>query len=534
MKLESVINRAKQYRADRSLQSQIQAVEGFLSTIPTREASPVLFFNASTRIHRLSLNGAYSLLASWGLRANGTPVRYLVCHAGMEQCVLGATLDDPLSAPPCRTCMRFSSYLLPGHLTLYLEKNDVKVQKIHDELKSLDLDGLKAWECAGLPLGELILPGLQWSLRRADLKDDERTRSLFVKFLASAASLQEHFSQTLDELRPLAVVVFNGIFYPEAILREIAVRRDIPVVTHEVGLQPYSAFFTHEHATFRKVEVPEGFKLNEEQSRRLDRYLEDRFEGRFSMAGVRFWPEIVDLPDEIESAIASFEQTAVAFTNVIFDTSQVHANAYFEDMFSWLSYLEKVIDDHPETLFILRAHPDEDRPGKSSQQSVSAWVQSSGLEHRKNVFFIEPSEYVSSYELIRRAKFVLVYNSSIGIEATILGAPVLMAGRARYSHENTAFIPKDRDEYVALLRKFLAQDKIEVPEGMIAAAQRLLYLELFHASLDLSRYLSPDPVLPGMVTFKEFDPEDLQHDPVLETVRCGVLEAGDFRLPQDR
>jgi hypothetical protein len=242
----------------------------------------------------------------------------------------------------------------------------------------------------------------------------------------------------------------------------------------------------------------------------------------------------VDLPDEIESVINAFEQTAVVFTNVIFDTSQVHANAYFEDMYAWLNYLEAVIDDHPETLFILRAHPDEDRPGKSSQQSVSEWVRNRELQDRDNVFFLEPSEYISSYELVRRAKFVLVYNSSIGIEATILGAPVLMAGRARYSHENTAFIPEDRDEYDALLSKFLMQGKIGVPEEMIASARRLLYLELFHASLDLSMYLDTDPVLPGMVIFKKFDPQVIKRDPVLDTIRLGILKAGDFRLLQER
>jgi hypothetical protein len=203
-------------------------------------------------------------------------------------------------------------------------------------------------------------------------------------------------------------------------------------------------------------------------------------------------------------------------------------------MFDWLDHLERVIDDQPETLFIVRAHPDEDRPGKSSQQSVSEWVHSHGLDDRDNVIFLEPSEYVSSYELVRRAKFVLVYNSSIGIEATILGAPVLMAGRARYSHENTAFIPEDRDEYDALLNEFLNGQKIDVPEELITSARRLLYLELFHASLDLSMYLEPDPVLPGMVVFTDFDTEVLKHDPVLDTLRRGILQAGDFRLPEER
>lgn len=531
MKAQSFINRAKQFWADRALKAQIRKVEHYISATPARDESPVLFFNASTRIHRLSLNGAYSLLASWALRAAGFPVRYLVCQAGMEQCVLGATLGDSRTPPPCRTCTRFSSLLFPDHLVVPLDKNGNKIEEIYSEISTLDLPGLTSWRYADVPFGELCMPGLQWSLRRANLADDSDTRHLYRQFLASAVNLHEHFHAIIASENPQAVLVFNGIFYPEATLRWVARSRGIPVITHEVGLQPFSAFFTREEATFRKVDLSEEFELDDEMNVRLDRYLGERFQGRFSMAGVRFWPQIVDLPEEVEVAIQAYKQTVVVFTNVIFDTSQVHANTYFEDMFAWLSYLEGVIQDHPETLFVLRAHPDEDRPGKSSHQSVSEWVRRRNLNERENVFLMEPSQYISSYELVERAKFVLVYNSSIGIEATIMGKPVLMAGRARYSHEYTAFIPEDRKEYESRLAEFLAQSEIHVPEEMIANARRLLFLELFHASLDLSPYLKPDPVLPGMVNFTPFDPEELNEDPVLETIQHGIRGEGDFSMP---
>jgi hypothetical protein len=51
----------------RDLSSQIARVEEYLGRRPSKPfegAGPVIFFNASTRIHRLSLNGAFRLLAS--------------------------------------------------------------------------------------------------------------------------------------------------------------------------------------------------------------------------------------------------------------------------------------------------------------------------------------------------------------------------------------------------------------------------------------------------------------------------------------
>ena len=40
-----------------------------------------------------------------------------------------------------------------------------------------------------------------------------------------------------------------------------------------------------------------------------------------------------------------------------------------------------------------------------------------------------------------RAAFVLIYNSTIGLEASIMGVPVLCAGSARFTDFGTVFFP---------------------------------------------------------------------------------------------
>jgi UDP-N-acetylglucosamine 2-epimerase len=116
----------------------------------------------------------------------------------------------------------------------------------------------------------------------------------------------------------------------------------------------------------------------------------------------------------------------------------VHANTIFPDMFAWLDQVLELIRAHPETLFVLRAHPDETRPQKESRETVQSWAASRGLAQLPNAMFIAPHEFISSYEMIQRARFVMVYNSSIGLEASLMGAAVLCAGKARYTPFNTA------------------------------------------------------------------------------------------------
>ncbi|MCH7611322.1 MAG: hypothetical protein IIB10_11660 [Chloroflexi bacterium] len=523
--------RAERARADRLIGTQVERIEAYLDSItPTPDSmdAPVLVFNASTRIQSLSLNAAFSMLAAWGLRAAGIPVRYLVCHEAMLQCMLGTDWSDLDRPPPCKNCMRFSENILPSELSFPIRLNRGLIERLESDLESRSLDELSDWRFKGLEIGELCLPTVRWALRRHDLYDDRATRGLFRQYLLSAAGLAEWFSATLTEHEPRALLVFNGITYPEAVARATALRLGIPVTTHEVGLRPLSAFFSHEHATFREVDLPEESNLDPDWSQVLDAYLKDRGQGRFSMAGVRFWPEIEPIPMELKVRMQAYRQVVPIFTNVIFDTSQVHANSIFEHMFEWLDAVGALTEHHPETFFVIRAHPDENRPGKESRQSVADWFESSGLSERTNVTFIGPDERISSYELIERSSYVLVYNSSVGLEAAILGKAVLCAGRARYTQAKTVFMPSDRAEYFRQLENLLESSLIEVPPEFAENGRRLLYQELFRSSIDLSDFLIPYPSLPGMVLLRDFEPQALKEHPSLEAIRRGVLDGAPF------
>ena len=532
--ISGVRQRFERASTERAIQKQVDRIESHLaSSLPESDAPPVLVFNASTRIRTLSLNGAFSLLAAWAIRANGYPVRHLVCRAGMHQCMLGTDRSNPSHPPPCEQCMSFSRLIYPEDLSVALGLDLALSEKLLPQLSSSSLEALGSWTYRGLDLGRLCLPTIRWALRRHNLSDDEPTRALYRQYLLSAASLTDTIERQLDVLSPRTVVLFNGITYPEAVARTLAIKREIPVVTHEVGLRPISAFFSHEQATFRAMKVPDEADLNGNWESDLETYLLDRRQGRFSMAGVQFWPEIETLPDWLESKIADFESMVSVFTNVAFDTSQVHANTIFENMFEWLDALSRTIQEASEILFVIRAHPDEDRPGKESMETVAAWFESSGLGGRENVVFIAPAEKVSSYELIERAHLVLVYNSSIGLEAAIQGQPVLCAGRARYAEAEAAFFPGNREDYLRTLNDFLAAPMIEVPDRFAKNGKLFMYRELYQASLDLSDFLEPYPSLQGMVSFREFEPGLLTEHPALLAISHGVLEGKPFLMPSE-
>ncbi|MFH1523815.1 MAG: hypothetical protein ABIF04_02525, partial [Chloroflexota bacterium] len=326
---------------------------------------PVVFFNASTRLSGLSLNAAFSLLASWVVRLSGIRVVHFVCHAGMSRCVLGTEQDAPERPMPCKMCIRQSKVNTSGAETrIFTYQQD---DELTAALRILSLTQLLQFEnslpdgAGSLPLGKLVLPSLRWRLRLQTLTNDEPTRFICREFMLSAWNIALKFSSLLENVKPQAVVLFNGMHFPEATAAWLCRQRGVRVITHESGFQPFSGYFVEGDVTTYPITIPE-VELTLEQDARLDADLQKRWQGDFSMAGIEFWSEMHSLPDELTRKTAVHQQVVAIFTNVIFDTTQLHANILFEDMFAWLDALLDVFRMHPETLFVIRAHPDEARP----------------------------------------------------------------------------------------------------------------------------------------------------------------------------
>jgi hypothetical protein len=505
---------------------------------PEPKGQPVVFFKASTGIDDLSWNSGFHLLASWALRMKGVPVAYFACDAGMSKCVLGTNRDNPHKEMPCRTCTYQSQTLYTGVETF--KRSDVQTssvncfdyrrdEKLATAIEKLSVPELMKFEWQDIPLGALCLPGLRWILRIHHLSDDEKTRYLLREYILSAWNVAQKFSDFLDRTQPRAVVVFNGQFFPEATARHIAQKRRLRVITHEVGLQPASAYFTEGEATAYPIHIPDEFELNDEQNTRLDAYLAKRFQGDFSMAGIKFWADMKGLDESFLQKASQFKQIVPVFTNVIFDTSQPHANTVFEDMFDWLDLLLEVIREYRDTLFVIRAHPDELRVRKSSRETVEGWVASRGVDKEPNVVFVSPRETLSSYELIQRSKFVMVYNSTIGLEASIMGAPVLCAGKARFTQYPTVFFPQTVEDVRRRMKEFLDAPKIEIPAEFKRNARRFLYYQLYRTSLPFGDFLEPS-VRTTQTRLKSFELDELMRSESIEVILQGVLEKGDFLL----
>ncbi len=518
-------------RAQMSRPRVIRQIEQEVRSLapPLSEARTILLVNFSARAGQWTFHSLVGNILRWSLRLGGCRVLHVPCQAAMSRCV-AEVARNPRGKPNCSACWQLTQTLSPSSDRAAIHANSTG-QTCRRALEEMDFEDMVAWEYRGLKLGQLALPSLRWALRTVSLDpDDPTTRELLAHFIASAAEVADRFTEVLDRVEPQSVLAFNGMFYPEATARLVALRRDLDVVTYESGFRRNSVFLSHGQATQAQIEVDHSRPLDPAIRQKMNVYLGNRFSGKFYMGGRRYWARMTRL-EGLETLRRRHDRLVTVFTNVAFDTTQSQASLAFETMFDWLTEIGEIAARRRGTLFIIRAHPDELRPHKASRQTVEDHLAAQGILKRSNVLFIRPDSKTDSYQLLRSADLCLAYNSTIGVESVILGCPLLYAARGKYDGHGIGLQARSPAEFRARLEEMLTGSIPPVTQEQRDRAIRYLYHLVFRASLPLTAYLQ-GPL--GAIGYRpiHFDVRDLlpERSEVMDVIHKGFTQGGSFML----
>jgi hypothetical protein len=125
----------------------------------------------------------------------------------------------------------------------------------------------------------------------------------------------------------------------------------------------------------------------------------------------------------------------------------------------------------------------------------------------------------------------MVYNSTIGLEAAIMGAAVLCAGKARFTQYPIVFFPQTVEEVRRKTEEFLDAEKIDVPAEFKRNGRRFLYYQLYRTSLPFGDFLEPS-VRTTQTRLKTFSLDKLLESDAVKAILDGVLNNEDFLLKE--
>ena len=367
---------------------------------------------------------------------------------------------------PCHTCINSSIQNNTNNIYFSNKKEFYK--------KNFDLN----------IINDLITPSKKWILRESKNK---KTAEKLENKLVEASFRWIDFLNNLDEDKlPKIAFIFNGYSFPEVIIKNHLENKGINTFTYESGFIENSIFVT-------KAYAPELFfdyknrSLNSKEKTMLKSYIDRRRVGNFDRAGTNFWSEITELNDDYLSFFSNFENIITIFLNVPFDTSQKSSNKLFKNIYDWVDFLKLIVENNKKTLFIFRSHPDENRPDKASNSSLSDYIINLFKNSDENILIIDAKSSISSYELIENSSLVLTYNSSISLEAFYLKTNVVNAGYAHFTRIPYFELSQDKDAYIEKINNFL--NNREIDKEAYSEVESYFFQLVFESSIDLSTYV---------------------------------------------
>lgn len=118
------------------------------------------------------------------------------------------------------------------------------------------------------------------------------------------------------------------------------------------------------------------------------------------------------------------------------------------------SICQRYIDDNSKH-FVLRIHPNLKFLDNTQTKELKK------LESLQNLTIYAAESSVYTYNLIQQSDYVIVFGSTVGVEASYYGKPVICLGKALYEMLDVAYIPKSKNELYTWLDNMSLPPKIK-------------------------------------------------------------------------
>jgi len=204
--------------------------------------------------------------------------------------------------------------------------------------------------------------------------------------------------------------------------------------------------------------------------------------------------------------------------NVRWDSAALLRLDVFPSVMDWLRQVLTWLRQRPGVTVAIRQHPGERLPGWDEtddwQSVLAGFPDLSG-----RVRFIKGNEKVNTYNLVLGAKVILPFTSRIGIEAAMMGKPVVLGSECYYSGQGFTWRGHTAAQYFDLVDEALAGRLIISPEARESAHLAYYILE---KCLELRTVLTPMPA--DYLRWVEIAPSELWATPEIRDLLRALLQ----------
>ena len=330
------------------------------------------------------------------------------------------------------------------------------------------IDELKKFTVDGADIG-LAVVGSIISFLREPKPDLRQHQTLFTAYLQAAVMAFLSIRNQLSAIKPDAFVLFNGRFVELRAALYASKVLGIPTYVHERAgvLKRYSLLYNsspHSIATIKTTidAVYAESSLSEEEKKIIA--FEWYSERRSNKA--QSWYSFT--AKQREGLLPDFAQDRLNL--VIFNSSEDEnesfadwRNPFYTEQNEGIKRIVADLSGDQRFKVFLRVHPNLRNVNNSQTKTIQQ------LEELFPSLTVIPADSpVSTYGILDTCDIVLVFGSTIGIEAVYSGKPSFLMGRAFYDEMGCCVTPTSHEDLMKLLLLFAEDERNMLPPKDVA------------------------------------------------------------------
>ncbi|HNB87848.1 MAG TPA: hypothetical protein PLE39_16540 [Anaerolineales bacterium] len=435
-------------RLEKSLPAAVEVVKPFAEKAP--RGKKVLFF---ATLHYWIEQSAYLGLVLAGLGHDVTllTLPYSEWHKEKDkftqrQRVLHTHDSLAVLSPLVKhvSMLDMQSSARVSHGTLRAVKHDDLPEKILADIKEVSL-----WD-------------VQYTLMREEVDmNDAGDRALYdlrIERNTFAAKAALQFMQTE---KPDVVLIPNGLILEMGIVFRVARHLGIDAVTYEFNDQREQIWLAQNSSIMQQetdylVDARCSLPMTDAMFERVADLENARRGARVWGKSKRLWQYVSSQGAAETRKMLNLDDRPVVMlaANVLGDSLTLGRDIFASSMTEWITKTVQYFARRTDVQLVIRVHPGEKLVPQA--KSMGTVVKDALPELPSHIHVIGALDKVNTYDLIEIADVGLAYTTTVGLETTMNGRPVISCGRTHYRGRGITIDPNTWEEYYATLEKVLS------------------------------------------------------------------------------
>ncbi len=284
--------------------------------------------------------------------------------------------------------------------------------------------------------------------------------------------------------KPDCMIIPNGTIQEMGIAYRVAKWMGIPVTTYEFGEQRKRIWIAQNREVMRQEtedlwEVRKHIPVTEEELEKVRAMFGARQRADLWENFSRRWQGSDRVGSEKIREELNLDDRPVVFlaTNVLGDSLTLGRHTFSKNMAEWIERTVQYFVERTDSQLVIRVHPGEQLTHGTSMVDVVRNLLPKLPEH---IHLITPTDKTNSYDLVDIARLGLVYTTTMGLEMSMSGVPVIVAGQTHYRGRGFTFDPDNWVNYYKVLGGMLDDEsKAVLTEDQVKMAWAYAYSFFF-------------------------------------------------------